>query len=191
MKLSKQINKLPEPYKSKMKALCQQKEKEQSEIKAKMERVTLSTDGMRQPFLSIEDKRRWTKQSEDLVNATLENCLHMLQQLKRNTNKVAPEKDPDVLRTWLHEHFDNPYPTSAEKDKLAEQSGYTKKQVTNWFINARVRLWRPMILQSEKQIVHKTRKGCPKVCSFLFIRSYRLVGNLSLSSADSSLHLLQ
>ena len=36
LRLSKQIEKLPDPYKRKMKALCQKYEKEQSDIKAKI-----------------------------------------------------------------------------------------------------------------------------------------------------------
>ncbi|MCI27355.1 BEL1-like homeodomain transcription factor, partial [Trifolium medium] len=28
---------------------------------------------------------------------------------------------------------------------LAKQTGLTRSQVSNWFINARVRLWKPMV----------------------------------------------
>ncbi|KAF6138167.1 hypothetical protein GIB67_011007 [Kingdonia uniflora] len=37
------------------------------------------------------------------------------------------------------------YPKDAEKHLLAVRSGLTRNQVANWFINARVRLWKPMI----------------------------------------------
>ncbi|KAG6397069.1 hypothetical protein SASPL_143230 [Salvia splendens] len=40
-----------------------------------------------------------------------------------------PEKSVAVLRAWLFEHFLHPYPS----------------EVSNWFINARVRLWKPMV----------------------------------------------
>ncbi|KAH1267567.1 Homeobox protein BEL1 [Glycine max] len=40
-----------------------------------------------------------------------------------------PERAVSVLRAWLFEHFLHPYPSD----------------VSNWFINARVRLWKPMV----------------------------------------------
>ncbi|CAN6918500.1 unnamed protein product, partial [Brassica oleracea] len=37
------------------------------------------------------------------------------------------------------------YPKDSEKHLLAIRSGLKRSQVSNWFINARVRLWKPMI----------------------------------------------
>ena len=157
MKLSKQIDRLPEPYKAKMRSICHKYETNMSELKAKMEALSVSVDGMKQPFLSQDDQKAWVGKSEDLIKSTLEKCLRMLQQLKRNTNRAVPEKDPEVLRRWLFDHFESPYPTPADKEELARQSGYTPKQVSNWFINARVRLWRPMILQAQCEKEQKTK----------------------------------
>ncbi|PKA46102.1 BEL1-like homeodomain protein 8 [Apostasia shenzhenica] len=56
-----------------------------------------------------------------------------------------PERAVSVLRAWLFEHFLHPYPTDADKQMLAKQTGLTRNQVSNWFINARVRLWKPMV----------------------------------------------
>ncbi|CAL5059346.1 unnamed protein product [Urochloa decumbens] len=56
-----------------------------------------------------------------------------------------PEKCVAVLKAWLFENFLHPYPKDHEKDVLAARSGLTRNQVSNWFINARVRLWKPMI----------------------------------------------
>ncbi|KAF8080450.1 hypothetical protein N665_0944s0014 [Sinapis alba] len=56
-----------------------------------------------------------------------------------------PENSVSALRAWLFEHFLHPYPKESEKVMLAEQTGLSKNQVANWFINARVRLWKPMI----------------------------------------------
>ncbi|CAG7869422.1 unnamed protein product [Brassica rapa] len=58
-----------------------------------------------------------------------------------------PENSVSVLRAWLFEHFLHPYvyPKESEKMMLAKQTGLSKNQVANWFINARVRLWKPMI----------------------------------------------
>ena len=56
------------------------------------------------------------------------------------------------LRDWLLKHFDKPYPEDADKLVLAECSGMTRAQVGNWFINARVRIWRPMVLRLGEEI---------------------------------------
>ncbi|EPS58511.1 hypothetical protein M569_16303, partial [Genlisea aurea] len=37
------------------------------------------------------------------------------------------------------------YPKDSDKLMLAKQTGLTRSQVSNWFINARVRLWKPMV----------------------------------------------
>lgn len=56
-----------------------------------------------------------------------------------------PERAVSVLRAWLFEHFLHPYPKDSDKIMLAKQTGLTRSQVSNWFINARVRLWKPMV----------------------------------------------
>ncbi|KAJ4970536.1 hypothetical protein NE237_003635 [Protea cynaroides] len=56
-----------------------------------------------------------------------------------------PERSVTILRAWLFEHFLHPYPTDTDKDMLASQTGLTRNQVSNWFINARVRVWKPMV----------------------------------------------
>ncbi|KAK8963218.1 hypothetical protein KSP40_PGU001104 [Platanthera guangdongensis] len=56
-----------------------------------------------------------------------------------------PERSVSILRAWLFEHFLHPYPSDVDKHILARQTGLSRSQVSNWFINARVRLWKPMI----------------------------------------------
>ncbi|WOH04299.1 hypothetical protein DCAR_0623708 [Daucus carota subsp. sativus] len=62
-----------------------------------------------------------------------------------------PENSVTILRSWLFEHFLHPYPNDSEKLVLASQTGLSKNQVSNWFINARVRLWKPMIEEMYKE----------------------------------------
>ncbi|CAI9116815.1 OLC1v1018075C1 [Oldenlandia corymbosa var. corymbosa] len=62
-----------------------------------------------------------------------------------------PETAVSVLRAWLFEHFLHPYPKDSEKIMLARQTGLSRGQVANWFINARVRLWKPMIEEMYKE----------------------------------------
>ncbi|KAG6471912.1 BEL1-like homeodomain protein 1 [Zingiber officinale] len=56
-----------------------------------------------------------------------------------------PESSVSILRAWLFDHFLHPYPKDSDKIVLAKQTGLTRSQVSNWFINARVRLWKPMV----------------------------------------------
>ncbi|GMI92133.1 hypothetical protein HRI_002882600 [Hibiscus trionum] len=56
-----------------------------------------------------------------------------------------PERSVAILRAWLFEHFLHPYPTDTDKHMLAIQTGLSRNQVSNWFINARVRVWKPMV----------------------------------------------
>lgn len=56
-----------------------------------------------------------------------------------------PERAVTLLRAWLFDHFLHPYPTDTDKVMLAKQTGLSRNQVSNWFINARVRLWKPMV----------------------------------------------
>lgn len=67
-----------------------------------------------------------------------------------------PERAVTVLRAWLFEHFLHPYPTDTDKIMLAKQTGLSRSQVSNWFINARVRLWKPMV---EEIHMLETRQG--------------------------------
>ncbi|KAJ9562296.1 hypothetical protein OSB04_007456 [Centaurea solstitialis] len=62
-----------------------------------------------------------------------------------------PERSVNILRAWLFEHFLHPYPSDADKHLLARQTSLSRNQVSNWFINARVRLWKPMVEEMYQQ----------------------------------------
>jgi hypothetical protein len=44
-----------------------------------------------------------------------------------------------VLKGWLAEHSDHPYPTESEKDELKQLTGLKRSQISNWLANARRR----------------------------------------------------
>ncbi|KAK8489176.1 hypothetical protein V6N13_025041 [Hibiscus sabdariffa] len=71
--------------------------------------------------------------------------LGMIQHNAWRPQRGLPERSVSVLRAWLFEHFLHPYPKDSDKIMLAKQTGLTRSQVSNWFINARVRLWKPMV----------------------------------------------
>ncbi|KAK4745008.1 hypothetical protein SAY87_011320 [Trapa incisa] len=62
-----------------------------------------------------------------------------------------PESSVSILRAWLFEHFLHPYPKDSDKIILSRQTGLSRSQVSNWFINARVRLWKPMVEEMYKE----------------------------------------
>ncbi|CAO2153176.1 unnamed protein product [Urochloa humidicola] len=71
--------------------------------------------------------------------------LGMMQGGAWRPQRGLPERSVSILRAWLFEHFLHPYPKDSDKIMLAKQTGLTRSQVSNWFINARVRLWKPMV----------------------------------------------
>ncbi|XP_073003263.1 BEL1-like homeodomain protein 1 [Typha latifolia] len=71
--------------------------------------------------------------------------LGMMQHNAWRPQRGLPERSVSILRAWLFEHFLHPYPKDSDKVMLAKQTGLTRSQVSNWFINARVRLWKPMV----------------------------------------------
>lgn len=63
---------------------------------------------------------------------------------KRSKLRSAlPSSAREVLDNWLSSHWHDPYPTPDEKNDLAAACHITVDQVNHWFINARVRRWRP------------------------------------------------
>lgn len=55
-----------------------------------------------------------------------------------------PAKAVNVMREWLFEHVENPFPTNEEKIEIAFQAELTTQQVNQWFVNARRRILKPM-----------------------------------------------
>ena len=56
-----------------------------------------------------------------------------------NNKKQFSRKGAKMLRDWFHQHQEWPYPTHEQKTELARESGFTRKQVSDWFTNARRR----------------------------------------------------
>jgi hypothetical protein len=42
----------------------------------------------------------------------------------------------EVLRGWLIDHWDEPYPNARHKEKLAAKTGLKYDQVQHWFVIA-------------------------------------------------------
>lgn len=68
---------------------------------------------------------------------------NVLMKSKKRGN--LPKTATNVLKNWLFQHFLHPYPSEDEKREISRQTNLTITQINNWFINARVRTWRPML----------------------------------------------
>ncbi|XP_022752516.1 BEL1-like homeodomain protein 1 [Durio zibethinus] len=90
-------------------------------------------------------------------------ALQQLGMIQRNAwrpQRGLPERAVSILRSWLFEHFLHPYPKDSDKHILAKQTGLTRSQVSNWFINARVRLWKPMVEEMYLEEVKEQERNC-------------------------------
>lgn len=67
-----------------------------------------------------------------------------IQSHKRRRGNL-PKPVINLLRTWLINNKRHPYPSEEVKRHLARQTGLTKSQISNWFINARRRFLKEMI----------------------------------------------
>ena len=59
--------------------------------------------------------------------------------------RALPPMAKRILTRWLAAHSRWPYPTTAEKNELAEYTRLPRKKIDRWFVNARRRS--PLILR--------------------------------------------
>lgn len=73
-----------------------------------------------------------------------------------------PPKAVATLKAWLlsPEHINNPYPTPRDQAMLLRETGIDRKQLRDWFVNARRRIWKPMI---KKRLGAREPAGEPTV----------------------------
>ena len=50
----------------------------------------------------------------------------------------------DVLKHWFASNLSSPFPSEAIKAKLSDDSGLSVAQVSNWFVNHRKRVLKPL-----------------------------------------------
>ena len=69
------------------------------------------------------------------------------------SKRELPEGAVATLRAWLlsPEHITHPYPTPQDQALLMQKTGIDKKQLKNWFTNARRRIWKPLLKKQLEQ----------------------------------------
>ncbi|CAD8186037.1 unnamed protein product [Paramecium pentaurelia] len=63
--------------------------------------------------------------------------LKLLQNYPTNTKRTYSKSANMILKKWLIENYNNPYPKPHQVEQLVQLTNLTNKQVLNWFINAR------------------------------------------------------
>ena len=64
-----------------------------------------------------------------------------------NNRRFLPKAAVEYLKNWFCSpaHVNHPYPTEAEKEKMAADTGLSTHQVDRWLMNNRKRAWRPWV----------------------------------------------
>mmetsp|Transcript_7662 Transcript_7662/g.18453 ORF Transcript_7662/g.18453 Transcript_7662/m.18453 type:complete len:586 (-) Transcript_7662:1278-3035(-) len=72
---------------------------------------------------------------------------------RAKSRRELPAGAVATLKAWLlsPEHFTHPYPTPQDQVMLMQKTGIDKKQLKNWFTNARRRIWKPMLKKQLEQ----------------------------------------
>ena len=69
----------------------------------------------------------------------------------RKKGNTFPKEAISILKKWLMENLDNPYPCEQSKQELASETGLNKFQISNWFINARRRYIKNLRLKNDHE----------------------------------------
>lgn len=83
----------------------------------------------------------------------------------RQRRGCLTHRQNNVLRTWLFQNFDNPYPSNGDKKKLMQEAQLSATQVNNWLINARSRVWKPTIDIMSREWVQREMMKMEQWCA--------------------------
>jgi hypothetical protein len=108
---------------------------------------------------------------------------------KKSSLKSRRELPPgavSVLKQWLlsPEHFTHPYPTPQDQVMLMRKTGIDKKQLKNWFTNARRRIWKPMLKKQLEQGALLDTAAASNSALNLFFRTYFWSGSRAFCPDD-------
>ncbi|CAO3620402.1 unnamed protein product [Cunninghamella blakesleeana] len=93
--------------------------------------------------------------SSPITDHGLEEELEEQQKKKRGN---LPKAIIFILKQWLINHSDHPYPSDEEKAFLQKETNLTINQISNWFINARRRLLPYLINDNNVTTISKKKK---------------------------------
>lgn len=78
----------------------------------------------------------------------------------RGRSNSLPCHVVEYLKNWLMspEHINHPYPSESEKGRMVADTGIEIKRLNNWFVNNRIRFWKPRFEAMQKQLEQKKSK---------------------------------
>ncbi|KAJ5823198.1 Homeodomain [Penicillium robsamsonii] len=85
---------------------------------------------------------------------------------ERKEPKQFLRKGARVLREWFYQNQEYPYPTDAQKNQMAHETGFSPKRISTWFANAR-RRQKQKIQAAGLSSTSRMRSGSPMVTSTL------------------------
>ncbi len=62
-----------------------------------------------------------------------------MEQPGKKSRRRFPREAVQLLKAWLRDHADNPYPTDKEMDQLKKDTGLKRSQIRTWLANTRRR----------------------------------------------------
>ena len=65
---------------------------------------------------------------------------------EHNHSKIAT----DLFKAWFYANLEHPFPSDDVKADFADRTGLSFTQVTTWFVNARKRVWKPLLHESRR-----------------------------------------
>jgi hypothetical protein len=71
----------------------------------------------------------------------------------RGRSNSLPSNVVEYLKDWLMspEHINHPYPTEEEKTQMVADTSIELKRLNNWFVNNRIRYWKPRMEALQRQ----------------------------------------
>jgi hypothetical protein len=71
----------------------------------------------------------------------------------RGRSNSLPGNVVGYLKAWLmsSDHINHPYPTEKEKAQMVADTGIELKRLNNWFVNNRIRYWKPRMEALQRQ----------------------------------------
>ena len=78
----------------------------------------------------------------------------------RGRSNSLPSHVVDYLKQWLMspEHINHPYPSESEKARMVADTGIEIKRLNNWFVNNRIRFWKPRFEAMQKQLEQQKKR---------------------------------
>jgi hypothetical protein len=81
----------------------------------------------------------------------------------RGRTNSLPSTVVDYLKAWIMspEHINHPYPSEKEKAEILADTGIDLKRLNNWFVNNRIRYWKPRMDAIQKKQEQSTKQVAP------------------------------